>query len=288
MVRDIDALRDRYAALGFTMTPVGRHPWGTSTSLAMFEGCLLELMSVYDESLLDVCPAGDFRFGRLIRDHLAEREGISMQALHSDDAEGDAAIVKTRGVACEGTISFGRDVVLPDGRRDRTATTLKILHDPAFPRLSTFICQQHRPDLIYVPTWMAHANRATGIRQVTILSPEPLQPRVRSRFRGLYGADAIVDTACGFAVRTGNGFYMVSDRAGIEAVYGPLPAALADAAPPFCLAIHVRVPDLDRVRPFLAAAGVHVRETPGKLILDEAERHGNVFLVFDAATIDEP
>src|SRR5271167_5002154 len=89
VVRDIELMRDRYAALGFTMTPVGRHPWGTSTSLAMFDRCLLELMGVYDESLIDLLPAGDFRFGRTIRDHLREREGISLLALHSDDAEED-------------------------------------------------------------------------------------------------------------------------------------------------------------------------------------------------------
>ena len=99
VVGDIAAMRERYAALGFTMTPIGKHPWGTSTSLAMFDRCLLELMSIYDESLIDISPAGDFRFGRLIRDHLTEREGISMQALNSDDAEGDAAIVRRAAFA---------------------------------------------------------------------------------------------------------------------------------------------------------------------------------------------
>ena len=34
--RDVAGLRNRLISLGFTMTPIGRHPWGTSTSLAMF------------------------------------------------------------------------------------------------------------------------------------------------------------------------------------------------------------------------------------------------------------
>jgi hypothetical protein len=42
---DIAALRDRLIAMGFTMTAIGKHPWGTSTSLAMFEGCLLEILA---------------------------------------------------------------------------------------------------------------------------------------------------------------------------------------------------------------------------------------------------
>ena len=36
---DIDQLRDLLIALGFNMTAIGKHPWGTSTSLAMFDGC---------------------------------------------------------------------------------------------------------------------------------------------------------------------------------------------------------------------------------------------------------
>lgn len=287
VVRDIDAMRERYAALGFTMTPVGKHPWGTSTALAMFDRCLLELMSIYDERLIDVSPVGDFRFGRMIRDHLAEREGISMQALNSDDAEGDAAIVAARGIRCQGTIEFGRDVTLPDGRQDRTATTLKILHEPEFPRLTNFICQQHRPELIYVPRWMDHPNGTTGICQVTMLAPPALQPRVRERLAGLYGAAAIREMPEGFAAKTGNGHYVVGDRAFVERSYGAMPGALAEAAPPFCLAIHVRAPDLGRVRPFLKAAGATYREAEGKLILQPAEDYGNIFLVFDSAPFGE-
>lgn len=281
LVRDIEAMRARFVALGFTMTPIGRHPWGTSTALAMFDGCLLELMSVYDESLIDLHPAGDFRFGRLVRDHLAEREGISMQALQSDDAEGDAAIVMARGIPCQGEIAFGRDVTLPDGRRDRTATTLKIFHDPQFPRLTNFICQQHRPDLIYVPRWMDHPNGVTGICQVTVLAPQALQPLVRKRYAGLYGADAITTIDGGFAVHTGNGHYVIGDRERVEQWYGPMPSSLAEAEPPFCLAIHLRAPDPERVLPFLAAAGAAQHVDDGRIILLPAEDYGNVFVVFE-------
>lgn len=282
VVRDIEVMRQRYAALGFTMTPIGKHPWGTSTSLAMFDRCLLELMSIYDERLTEVSAIEGFSFGGLIRDHLAEREGISMQALNSDDAEGDAALVMARGIACQGTIAFGREVTLPDGRADRTATTLKILHDNQYPRLSNFICQQHRPDLIYVPQWMDHPNGTTGICQVTILAPTDVQTAVRERFAGLYGSGAIMALQRGFAVVTGNGCYVVGARPFIEEAYGALPAELVDAAPPFCLAIHVRAPDLSTILPFVRASGMNFREVPGKVILTDAADNGNVFLVFDA------
>ncbi len=43
---DIEGFRQRLIALGFNMTAIGKHPWGTSTSLAMFNGCLLEIMGI--------------------------------------------------------------------------------------------------------------------------------------------------------------------------------------------------------------------------------------------------
>jgi len=101
LVRDISEAARRYETLGFRITPVGKHPWGTSTASAIFNDCALELMSIYDETLVDEKPIGAFRLGRTIRDHLAVREGISLLALQSDDAESDIAIVKSRGVDCQ-------------------------------------------------------------------------------------------------------------------------------------------------------------------------------------------
>ena len=87
---DIDQLRDLLIALGFNMTAIGKHPWGTSTSLAMFDGCLLEIMGIYDSSLIDEVPAGQFQFGRHVYEYLQEREGVALTALHSTDSRNDA------------------------------------------------------------------------------------------------------------------------------------------------------------------------------------------------------
>jgi len=85
-VHDMPLVRSRFASIGFNMTPPGKHPWGTSTSLAIFNGCLLEIMGIYDASLVDVKPAGDFKFGRHVYEHLCEREGVALTALHSVDS----------------------------------------------------------------------------------------------------------------------------------------------------------------------------------------------------------
>lgn len=280
LVRDIGEAAKRYETLGFRIAPVGKHPWGTSTALAIFNGCALELMSIYDETLVDEKPIGAFRFGRTIRNHLAVREGISLLALHSEDAEGDIAIVNSRGVVCQGTIEFGRDVVLPDGRKDRTATTLKILYSTDLPRLSNFACQQHRPELIYVPSWLSHPNRAYGISQVTILAEKADQPRVRARLVGLYGHAALFDFFDGFGARTGNGNFIVIDRAAAAQRYGSLPPDLVSELDPCYIAIDIKVPDVATVIPFVEAAGVAFCTAAQNLLVMDAQYYGNVFLTF--------
>ena len=285
-VWDIEAIRKRYAALGFRMTPVSQHPWGTSTSAAVFHDCLLELMGIYDESLIDRLPAGDFRFGRIVRDHLTEREGISLLALNSTDADGDVRIVEERGVASQGGIEFGRDITLPDGRPDRTSTSLRIIYDPELPRLSNFICQQHRRDLIEVPKWLEHPNGATGICQITVMASVLNQPRVRDRMTKLYGEQAVTTSGHGFSTRTGNGSFVVSTREGIQAAYGePLPASLATEEQPCCVAVHIRIPDLATAMPFLNTEEVRHLEGGKRLVLTPPEAFGNLFLVFDADPI---
>lgn len=285
-VRDIEAVRGRYVALGFVMTPVSHHPWGTSTSAAVFRDCLLELMGIYDEGLIDLFPAGDFRFGRTVRDHLAEREGISLLALNSVDADADVRTVGERGIACQGGIEFGRDITLPDGRPDRTSTSLRIIHDPDLPRLSNFVCQQHRRDLIEVPKWLEHPNGATGICQVTVMASEQDQPRVRTRMARLYGEQAIATQDHGFSVRTGNGSFVILTAAAVEDAYGSMPPGLASETRPCWIAIHVRVPAIDGVLPFLDAGNVSRTLRGGRLVVEPPGAYGNVLLVFDAAPIN--
>lgn len=280
-VRDIDAMRARYEALGFRMTPVGRHPWGTCTSLAIFHDCLVELMGIYDETLIDEKALEGFSFGRTVRDDLRAREGVSLCALHSDDADKDAATLAARGFACQGTIGFGRDVVLPDGRPDRTATTLKILACDDLPRLSNFACQQHRRDLVEVPAWMDHPNGCTGYAGVAILAERNDWHRVRARLAGLYGEPALFETADGFGAHTDNGDFAVLDRAAATERYGQIPPEIAGDLRPCYLAIEISAPDLDRVRAFLEHEAC--RDEGERIVLTDAARFGNVFLAFVSA-----
>lgn len=252
--RDIEGLRNRLLSLGFNMTAIGKHPWGTSTSLAMFDGCLIEIMGIYDDRLLDEVPAGDFRFGRHVHDHLQQREGIALSALHSTNAAADAERAAEAGFTVAGQLEFGRDVTLPDGTKDRTKTTLALLPDPRFPRLSFFLCQQHRPELIYVPEWLQHPNTVNGICGVNLVAKDPFHAALQVRFGGIYDGLAVIDG--GFEYQTANGVLRVLTPEAFEAQIGPLSDSLRQEALPFIAGMDLTVQDPQVLLGFIVAAGL--------------------------------
>ncbi|MFK7835438.1 MAG: VOC family protein [Sulfitobacter sp.] len=277
-VHDIDALRERLISIGFNMTPIGKHPWGTSTSLAMFQGCLLEIMGIYDDTLLDEVPAGDFRFGRHVYEHLQEREGVALTALHSTNSTADAAFAQQAGFQVSGHLEFGRDVTLPDGHQGRTKTTLALLPDRTFPRLSFFLCQQHRPELIYVPSWLEHPNSVTGYAGASILAREMDMDVLASRFSGLYGTPRLFDG--GMVFDTANGKVQILTKTAVQARNGPLPAAVLAEGAPSIVALDLTYHDETQLEACLLSSGVSYERQGRAFRLSDPQAFGNTFLNF--------
>jgi hypothetical protein len=274
---NLDALAERYRAMGFAPTRKGYHPWGTGTQLVLFPDNFIELMGIDDYDLIDLPSPGGFRFGRFIADQLNRREGIAMIALHSDDAQADLATVTARGVETDGPVDFRREVALPDGTKDEAVVTLAMLIDYDQPQLSHFICQQHRPEFVWVPDWMQHPNGAEAIVRVVYAAAEPYA--VWQRFAGLWGEEALRELAGGFSVTTPGGELLVLDRPSAEARFAPvaMPAGWRDA--PCAVGITVRAPDINLVHMIM------LRNMVPHLRLDEIVRippshAGNVLLEF--------
>ncbi len=277
-VHDIFQLRERLIAMGFNMTAIGKHPWGTSTSLAMFDGCLIEIMGMYDDSLVDEVPAGDFHFGRHVHEHLLQREGVALTALHSTDSEADARRAQEAGFELAGHLEFGRDVTLPDGRHDKTKTTLALLPDSRWPRLSFFLCQQHRPELIYVPQWLEHPNSVFGICGITILADPVRQIALVEKFSALYGAAQCIEG--GYRLITANGQIQLLSSQRIEDVLGILPDQVLEDGQPGIVGIDLSYGDATLLRQHLQASGIGFDEREGVFILRLAQDVGNTFLRF--------
>ncbi len=277
-VNDIEAIRDLMIALGFNMTAIGKHPWGTSTSLAMFEGCLIEIMGIYDERLLEEHPAGGFCFGRHVYQHLQEREGIALTALHSTDSNADAERANKAGFAVSGHLEFGRDVTLPDGRTGRTKTTLALMPDRHWPRLSFFLCQQHRPELIYVPEWLEHPNTVFGICGITVLADECDHAVLISKFEGLYGSAEEIEG--GFDIGTANGPIRVRTRGAIEKDFATLPHVITASGDPCIVALDFCYRNPDQLGRWIKSSSLDHEKVGDRFTLTNPVETGNVFLRF--------
>jgi hypothetical protein len=278
---NIEALRDRLIAIGFNMTAIGKHPWGTSTSLAMFDGCLLEIMGIYDDTLLDEVPAGEFRFGRHVYEHLQIREGVALSALHSTNSIKDAQYAEASGFSVAGHLEFGRDVILPDGTEGRTKTTLALLPDPTFPRLSFFLCQQHRPDLIYVPEWLEHPNTVNGICGVNIVADQKHHAELEARFGELYDGFGGLDG--GFQYQTANGALRVMTPDAFEQNIGPLVDEIRHEDTPSIAGMDFTTGDLNVLKGFIDAAKVAWRSVESGVALSDPPATANtVMRFFDA------
>ncbi len=277
--RDLDALADCYRAMGFAPTRKGLHPWGTGTQLVLFQDNFIELMGIEDRRLIDLARPGGFRFGRFIADQLEHREGIAMLALHSDNARADLAAVTARGVATDGLVDFRRAVVLPDGSRDEAVVTLAMLIQRDQPQLSNFICQQHRPEFVWVPDWMQHPNGASAITRIVYVAAQP--SAIRPRFAGVWGEAALRERHGGVSVTTTGGELLVLDGPSAEARFTPvaMPYGWRDA--PCAVAITVRVPDLGRVRDTLLRNAVPHVNADGTVRVPPSHA-GNVVLDFVA------
>ncbi len=275
---DINALRKLLSDLGFTMTPIGEHPWGTSTSLAMFEGCLLEIMGIYDASLIDEVPAGDFRFGRHVYEHLQQREGVALTALHSLDSVTDAEHAERAGLNVAGHLEFGRTVTLPNGATDRTKTTLALLPNQRFPRLSFFLCQQHRPELIYVPEWLAHPNTVHGICGVHIVAATEHHDELNKLFANLYSSTRMQQH--GFSCTTANGIVQVLTKHAFLEHIGPLPEAVAGDSSPFIAGMDLSVEDPEMLCSFIDRSELPHKKIDNGVMLLCPERTANTVLRF--------
>jgi Glyoxalase-like domain len=274
---NLDVLAERYRAMGFAPTHKGHHPWGTGTQLVLFPDSFIELMGIEDRSLIDVPSAGGFRFGRFIAGQLDRREGIAMIALHSDDAKADLAMVTARGVRNDGLVDFRREVVLPDGTKDAAVVTLAMLIDRDQPQLSHFICQQHRPEFVWVPAWMQHPNGADAILRVVYAVAEP--DAVRQRFAGLWGEAALLERKGGYSVTTPGGEVLVLDHASAQERLAPVPMPAGWRDAPCAVAITLRAPDLELVHRVMLRNGLSHQRLDG-LVRVPPTHAGNVVLEF--------
>ncbi|MGH7126116.1 MAG: VOC family protein [Stellaceae bacterium] len=172
-VNDLEAAREAYRRMGFTLTPPAQHPWGTANSLVQLQGNFLELLAVAEPTKIPPPEPGRFSFGAFNQIFLKRRQGLSMLVFQSSDARRDQAEFAGRGLATYEPFDFSRQAKLPDGSHKTVAFSLAFVTEPRMPDAAFFTCQQHAPEYFWKPEYQRHANGARAVVEVVMLANDP-------------------------------------------------------------------------------------------------------------------
>jgi catechol 2,3-dioxygenase-like lactoylglutathione lyase family enzyme len=165
-VRDLDASAAQWRRMGFTLSHRGTHSrlMGTANYTIMFGEDYLELLGVLAATDQNK-PTQQF---------LQDREGIERMAFTTDDAAAGAAELRSQGLAPLGPVQFSRPVDLPGGEKSEAKFNVfrwPLNENPGGMRI--FACQHLTRSAVWVPGLQNHANGASCIRRIEILSATP-------------------------------------------------------------------------------------------------------------------
>lgn len=180
-VADLEAAREQYARLGFTITPRGSHlEWGTANYCIMFARDYIELIGIVD-------PA---RFTNGLDVFLESGEGLLGVAFGTEDIAAAQARMDERGIAAEGK-ELQRNLELPEGTV-QPAFRLLFPDPDALPGLRAFLCHHLTPEMVRRPEWLRHPNAVTALASVTVLVEDP--PALADAYERMFGAGEVITT----------------------------------------------------------------------------------------------
>jgi catechol 2,3-dioxygenase-like lactoylglutathione lyase family enzyme len=215
-VRDLEAASAAWARLGFTVSPPGLHSphMGTGNYTIMFGDDYLELIGVVAETDQNL-PTRTF---------LAQREGIERTAFTASDAAAGVEELRSRGLTPIGPVQFNRPVDLGHGKTGEAKFSVfrwPLDQQPAGMRI--FACQHHTRNTVWIPELQKHANAATRIIRIELLSPAP---QADAALMGQLTDQPVIKEADGsFKVASGStrADFVFLDRAGLAKRYPSVP-----------------------------------------------------------------
>ncbi|MGE0716876.1 MAG: VOC family protein [Alphaproteobacteria bacterium] len=263
LVRDLDAAREDYARLGFTISPRGTHSahMGTGNHTIMLERDYFEVLGV-------LAPTdANARW----REFLDRREGMSGVALKTDDAAAAAAEMRAIGVAAADPVHFSRPVDLPGGGKSAAAFNTTQFPPDATPGGRMFCCQHLTMPATWIPSLMTHANTAYGLAEVLLATDDPAG--TAAAYARIFDRGT-APVAGGVAVATGNTPLVLLTPAALKARYPG--TDLSGLPAPALAGFVVKVRSRDRAKAALAAGGARYAEEGASLVVGPTAARGVV------------
>jgi catechol 2,3-dioxygenase-like lactoylglutathione lyase family enzyme len=193
-VRSLDAARQNFERLGFTLSGRGAHQeWGTGNSCIMFPHDYLELTGILDPR----------RYTHNLGEFLKMREGLVGVAFGTKDAEMTFQSLVAAGIAVKPVGEVTRNLETSAGIRQPRFKVcfLDRAETPGLP--STAICEHLTPELLRNPEELRHRNSAFRIVSITVPVPD-FDAAIHS-YRKLFGGDLVRCAGTCVEARTGRG-----------------------------------------------------------------------------------
>lgn len=260
-VHDLEAARDAFARLGFTLTPVARHPFGTANSLVQLHGGYIELLAVVDPTRIPEPAEGRYSFAAFNRDLLKHLEGPSMLALQSADAAADLADFEANDLPTYAPLSFQRLARTPKGDDLEVGFSVTFTSDARIPDAGFFTCRHHNPDRFWWPEYQRHPNGATSIDAMVMVAQDPADYHIF--FTHFTGQHDMRSDSLMVSFDTGGGKIELLTPVAARAMLG------VDAGPdprPRFVAVRVATSDLAAAAVRLKGNGIPFVERMGRLV----------------------
>jgi hypothetical protein len=249
-VRDrIDAAARCFSALGFQLTPRGRHTLGSVNHLAMFATDYLELLGFGEDGATRTEIA---RFPA----------GLNGLVFKTADAEAVHRHAQAASLPVLPVQAFSRPVALDGATRDARFRTTRL--DPTKIAMGrVYFCEHLTPELVWRPEWQAHPNGACAITRVVVASADPQRTAVL--FRDLFGADAVANRDGRQVMTAGTAQVELSPPNVVASEFAAAAAEPAGRAE-YMAALGIRVRSLrDAAQRLRAVPGVHTE--PQRLVV---------------------
>ena len=266
VVRDLDAARDAFRKMGFSVTPRGYHTLGSQNHCVMFGHDYIELLW---------SPEGSPHPSRQYYTEFARAgAGLAAIALKTDNARGAYTEMLWAGFAPSDPVDFSRPVEVPEGKRD-ARFRVSMAARGSTPGGQMFVVEHFTRDLVWRPEYQRHANGATEIAAVAIVADDVAS--TARPYERLFARKA-ESIAEGLKIHTGDAQLAFMTARSLAA---RLPDVRISARPaPLMAALFVRVANRDAAEAALTAGGLKPARMPdGSVALGADVAHG-VALVF--------
>ncbi|MGP1677651.1 MAG: VOC family protein [Burkholderiales bacterium] len=262
--RDLDSTRDTFRRMGFTLTPRGHHTLGSQNHCVMFGRDYFELLMVPQR-----LPGREYYY-----DFARIGDGLAAVALKTDNARGAFGELTAAALAPSEPVDFSRPVQLAQGTKTASfrITQLGLEQTPGG---QVFVCQHFTRDVVWRPEYQTHANTATGLAALAIVSADV--SATAAAYERLFDVKARAISE-GLLINTGDTPIAVVSE---PALAKRLPEVWISARHQPCMAaLFIRVTDRDTAQRALYAGGLHPKRMPdGSVAVGAAEAHG-VAIIF--------